>query len=327
MTIKIIGAGMAGLLAARMLHHHNPVVYESQPELPNNHSAVLRFRTPAVGDLIGVSFKKVQMTKASVPWRNPVADAMAYSRKTSGVSRSDRSLPLTPERHDRWVAPVDFVASLSAGVAIEFDKKFTFNDFVDEKVLSTIPMPALMSALEYQGRHRINFKSVSGFNVRAHLHDVEAYVSLYVPDPELAFNRVSITGSELIVEYACPLSTLAAVRARMARMAEKGVMLAEVERVLRLLGLEDCSNRLATFPTATLQPYAKILPIDDSARRQFIFWASTIERRAYQLGRFATWRPGLLVDDLVKDIRLIDGWIKTGDYGVHIHEAEKRSPA
>ncbi len=322
MTLKIIGAGMAGLLAARMLHHHSPVVLESQESLPNNHSAVLRFRTSVVGDLLGIPFRKVQMMKAAVPWRNPVADALAYSRKTSGTSRSDRSLPLAPERHDRWVAPADFVARLSDGVEVVYSSDFNFVGS-DEKVISTIPMPSLMAALDYPGRRGIDFRSVSGFNVRAQLCDVDAHVSLYVPDPGHAFSRVSITGSELIVEYSFPGSSLAAVRSRMELLARER-MLQEVEWVLRLLGLEDCPNRLASFPTATIQTYSKILPIDDTARRQFIFWASTIERRAYQLGRFATWRPGLLVDDLVRDVRLIDGWVRTGDYGTHIHEAEKR---
>lgn len=322
MTLKIIGAGMAGLLAARMLRHHDPVVYESQGSLPNNHSAVLRFRTPVVGDLLGIPFRKVQMMKAAVPWRNPVADALAYSRKTSGTSRSDRSLPLLPERAERWVAPADFVDRLAEGVDVKYTYDFDFKEHQD-KVISTIPMPSLMSALDYPGRSGINFKAVSGFNVRAVLHDVDAYVSLYVPDPDHQFNRISVTGSEMIIEHSFPNSPLAVVKKRM-EFLTGSIMLRVVESALRLLGLEDCSNRLASFPTVTLQTYSKILPIDASARRQFIFWASTIQRRAYQLGRFATWRPGLLVDDLVNDVRLIDGWIKTGDYGTLQHEAGKR---
>jgi hypothetical protein len=52
------------------------------------------------------------------------------------------------------------------------------------------------------------------------------------------------------------------------------------------------------------QPYAKILPIDNRIRQRFIIWASD-EKRVYALGRFATWRPTLLLDDAVNDVRQI----------------------
>src|SRR5262245_44457249 len=90
----IVGAGMAGLLDARMIQHHKPIVVESQASLPNNHSAVLRFASPIIGDVLGLEFKKVNLVKAALPWRNPVADAMAYSKKNLGSYHSDRSMVL-----------------------------------------------------------------------------------------------------------------------------------------------------------------------------------------------------------------------------------------
>lgn len=44
----IIGAGMAGLLAANLLHRFNPTVLEKAPSLPNNHAALLRFRSDEI---------------------------------------------------------------------------------------------------------------------------------------------------------------------------------------------------------------------------------------------------------------------------------------
>jgi hypothetical protein len=52
------------------------------------------------------------------------------------------------------------------------------------------------------------------------------------------------------------------------------------------------------------QTYAKALPIDEAERRRFIMWASE-EKGVYSLGRFATWRPNLLLDDVVNDVRVI----------------------
>jgi len=67
--------------------------------------------------------------------------------------------------------------------------------------------------------------------------------------------------------------------------------------------------------TVSEQRYHKIEPIDEEDRRAFIFWSSSIANRAFSLGRFACWRPGLLLDDLVKDVRKIDGWIRRGTPG------------
>jgi hypothetical protein len=70
------------------------------------------------------------------------------------------------------------------------------------------------------------------------------------------------------------------------------------------------------------QSYAKIAPMDETLRRNFIYWASTVTGRAYQLGRFATWRPRLLLDDLVHDVRLIEGWATSpsSSYDQQLHE-------
>lgn len=67
----------------------------------------------------------------------------------------------------------------------------------------------------------------------------------------------------------------------------------------------DCINHNSIEWTDT--KYAKITPIDDEERLSFIHWA-TDKHGVYSLGRFATWRPKVLLDDLVEDIRLIDRW-------------------
>ena len=69
--------------------------------------------------------------------------------------------------------------------------------------------------------------------------------------------------------------------------------------------------------------YSKIQPIDNDVRERFIQWA-TEKHNIFSLGRFATWRPGLLMDDLVEDIKLIDRWIsKSNMYAVTSHAARK----
>ena len=61
--MKIIGAGMSGLLAGQFFRSNKPLVIEKQDSLPNNHKALLRFRTEAVSELSGIRFKSVNVQK------------------------------------------------------------------------------------------------------------------------------------------------------------------------------------------------------------------------------------------------------------------------
>jgi hypothetical protein len=318
--MKIIGAGLAGLLAARLLKHHSPVIHEVQPELPNNHSAVLRFRTDKVAVATGIKFEKVKMIKHYIPWLNPVADSLSYARKVSGVTRSDRSITSASlEPQERWIAPPDLVQRLAEGAEIKFNEEFEgalgapypiISTIPPYPIISTIPMSALMKLLKYP--HIPEFKSIPGCNLSARLKDCDAYVSVYVPDPAHHFSRISITGDELIVEFP------GVVRGHLGLD-----QIEEVTKACAHLGLVDeytensvwCNENLEEPPIWHSQQYSKILPIDEGIRKHFMHWA-TVNFNVYSLGRYATWRPTLLLDDLVKDIALIDKWITEGNqYG------------
>jgi hypothetical protein len=306
MAIKIIGAGLAGLLAARLLRHYDPIVYEAQPQLPNNHSAVLRFRSSLVGDATGIPFRRVTVVKHVLPWTNPVADALAYSEKNGGQYSTDRSIRSGTEFGERFIAPPDFIKQLARGTEIVFGAPFDF-EAEETKVISTIPMPALMLELDYPYKERVDFQHRRGVNVRARIEDCDAYVSLYVPDPTKLFSRISITGDELIVE--CPSASSTWSRTV---LAQTNAVACEAARYVGIT-----TDRLKDISSHE-QSYQKILPIDERQRKDFIHWASVVKGKAFSLGRFATWRPGLLADDLIKDVRLIDSWIRDG-YGMDLH--------
>jgi hypothetical protein len=295
--MKIIGAGMAGLLCGQMLARHSPVIYEAQASLPNNHSAVLRFRSSIVGDVLGIPFKKVTMIKAVEPWRNPVADALQYSFKCTGQTKSDRSIITGTNVADRYIAPGDFISQMAKGLGIQcgvpWDPLLTIGD----SVISTIPMPALMDILEYPNKPE--FQSRPGINLSATVEDCDAYVSIYVPRPDAPWSRVSITGNKLIVEIPSE---------KYSRDPQT-----DVYNAAWTLGFtpEQAITRIDKIEIHS-QKYAKILPIDDGLRKEFLHWA-TVKHNIYSIGRFACWRPGLLLDDLVQDIRKIEGWIKSGN--------------
>lgn len=288
----VVGAGMAGLLAAGILRNECTSVLEAQKSLPNNHSAVLRFRSTAVGDALNIRFKEVSAIKAVQPWRNPVADAMAYSIKTNGTATIRSVLTADAKPVKRYIAPHYMVDQMASRV--EAPLMFDVNaDFLGAKepVISTIPMPSLMSALGWPGE-RPEFRSVVGCNYGARLEGVDAYCSVYVPDPNHYASRVSLTGDQLVVECYGP-------GADDLPFSDEEVLAG----ALRLLGIKASVGAIQE-PWKKAQRYAKILPIDEGIRREFIMWASR-EHGVYSLGRFATWRPGLLLDDVVNDVRVI----------------------
>jgi hypothetical protein len=308
----IIGAGMAGLLAGGMIRDKNVTIYERAMTLPNNHSAVLRFRSSIVGDTLGIEFKKVKMMKAVEPWRNPVADSLAYSQKTNGTATLRSVMTADGSVAERYIAPENLIQLMADRV----NGKFVFNEDVhplkfaeNESVISTVPMPVLMKLLSYKDIP--NFRYVSGFNINCRLDHTDAYVSLYVPDPGHEFNRISITGNKLTIEFSLPHQSSDDIE-KLLEMYER-----QPEHVdnficdaLEMLGIDNFNYEDVVVKK---QPYAKILPIDEGERRRFIVWASD-KYNIYSLGRFATWRPGLLMDDVVDDVRKIRRMMKHGSY-------------
>ena len=295
LPITIVGAGLAGLLAANMLRRHNPVVLEAQPSLPHNHSAVLRFRSSAVGDALGIEFKRVTMVRDVVSTGNLVRDAHLYSEKAGGIIRTDRSIVRGREVAERWIAPPDLIPRMAQGVDIRYSQEWRPEEG-SPRVISTIPMPVMADLIGYP--RPLAFSGRVGYNLVATVSKCESYCSLLVPDPEHEFSRVSITGDELIVE--------------MARGEEPslGEAMEAVGQACLLLGIPP---RRASGISVRRQEYAKIVPIEERERQLFMHHLNGVRGIAYSLGRFACWRPGLLADDLVADVRTIERWIRAGD--------------
>lgn len=293
--VAVFGAGMAGLLAANMLRDRLHFVYESQQTLPNNHSAVLRFKTSIISDTLNIPFRQVKMMKAVLPWKNPIADALAYSRKTNGVASLRSSIGANGEVYDRYISPDNLIELMAQPLLREeqigLNSPIEFGDISEfqkagEKIISTLPMPKLMAILEYPHRDRVQFRSVPGWNVIAELDKVDAYLSMYLPNPSLLGSRISITGRQLVVECHEP------------------VVGYETDVVIQAMECLGLPANMASLPIVKPQLYSKILPIDNDERKRFIIWASDTFG-IYSFGRYATWRPGLLLDDLVQDFRII----------------------
>lgn len=291
----IIGAGLSGLIAANLLRDEVEGIWEAQPELPNNHNAILRFRSDIVSVTTNIPFKEVQVMKAVEPYMNPFADMIAYSRKVTGIAQSRSIITANGSMDKRYIAPPDFIERLYKRVQnrIVFNAPWKMENIGVGPFISTIPMPALMTAMGYEYESG-TFKYRQGFVVRGRLPGFNAYGTVYVPDPGNKIYRVSVTGDELFIECIGKLPADGDKSETMQRYLKRG---------LEIIGCKGFPIVNVITPTIKNMVYAKINEVDERIRKDFILWAS--EHGVYSLGRFATWRPSLLLDDLIKDINVI----------------------
>lgn len=294
--LTIFGAGMAGLIAARMLADRKPVVMERQQDVPHNHHAVLRFRSSAVGDATNIPFRRVTVSKfvLSEHPRNPIRDAINYSRKVTSKLHSRSIIDTRPS--ERYIAPKDFVSRLASTADVQFGVEFRdwSHNLVREHgpIISTIPVPAMMEMFGWQDK--IAFIQSSGWTIKANIKaylDCSIYGTLYSARKDDAWYRASLTGDELMIEgvgdapYAWVANEI-------------------LGRVLCEFGLDTADIEAREVYPAKYQKIADLGSKDRESVKRFIMWLSS-EHRIYSLGRFATWRPKLLLDDLINDVRVI----------------------
>ena len=313
MTVSIIGAGMAGLLAGAMFRSEAQI-YEASSKLPNNHHALLRFRTDDIAHHLNIPFQAVEVMKIVKPYRNKVAEAVGYSLKSNGRAslRSIKSAEGKVER--RFIAPPDFIQHLAdlqvndIEFKAEADRNMMSNLSEFGPIISTIPMGTLMKLLNYPAQAEFEYRHA--WVVKAEMQvQSDMCATVYYPDPALPIVRATLTGELLQIELVEKFDPATWALDRL--MAE----------VLPDFGLDHCTYSAELVP----QNYAKIVAMPDRERRKFIMWA-TDEFGIYSLGRFAVWKPGLLLDDVFVDCQHIMNMIREGhNYHGRLPKATKRS--
>jgi hypothetical protein len=288
-SATIVGAGLAGLIAA----HAWPqaAVLEAAPRPRPGHRALLRFRSPAVGALVGVEFRKVRVHKGL--WADGAYHAPAirwanlYAQKVLGAGhlKGDRSI-WALEPVERFIAPDDFYEQLVAAVGdrVHWGVKAAYA--TTGPIISTAPLPTVLDAMGVT--HPLQFHR-SPIRVRRwRVHGADVFQTIYYPEPHLTVYRASITGETLIVEC---------VEGKMTE--------ADMQAIERSFGIDLNECQLLEDVE---QKYGKIVPVDDTVRKQLLFQL-THEHAVYSLGRFATWR-NILLDDVVDDIAAIKRLLK-----------------
>lgn len=307
--MKIIGAGLAGLLAANIFQRAH--VFEAGAKSQLSHRAVLRFRSRAVGEAVGIDFRPVTVHRGI--WlgdkfvRPSIQLANLYSRKVIGRVM-DRSI-WKMEPVERYIAPENIVEQLAERCVGRISWSTPFDGhFGEEDIVSTMPMPTLLGIMDAQGIIPATKEPASQFGAqpitvrRWRVPNADVFQTIYFPDPSMALYRASITGDLLIAEY---MADVCGEADRAKAYGGSDVALAEAFGLL-------AADSMPVALDSTRQRFGKIAPIDDAWRRQFILWA-TMSHRVYSLGRFATWR-NILLDDVLQDISVIKRLITGGAY-------------
>jgi hypothetical protein len=295
--MKILGAGLAGLLAGVL----NQDAYIFEPfERKKTHQALLRFRSPDIGEAVGVPFRKVQVYKGI--WdEGPVPLSpkyiSQYARKVSNKV-AYRSI-CNIDSENRWIAPIDFQERLEDMCRGRISYKCDLNDkhTMPGATISTIPIQVLANMLSVNPPS-FNVKDLPVKSIYVNKYRVpscDAYMTIYFPALGTPIYRASISGDSLIVESIRPI---------------KDVWIDVAKEALGLQDL-DMSRELDNFE----QVNGKISPINEAWRKEFILQA-TLDHNIYSLGRFATWR-NLVLDDVYHDILRIKRFINKDRYDHH----------
>jgi len=307
----IYGAGLAGLLAGNMMRSFNPMIKEAQKSLPNNHGALLRFRSDKVETATAVPFRKVRVKKAIKHYGEIITTpnlmlSNMYSQKVTG-SVLDRSINNLDDV-DRYIAPWHLINEMAKNCSIEYERKLDRRSLEELRewephrpIISTLPMPVLMKIVGWGEIPDFPKQKIWTQKVKIMDPDCQVCQTIYYPDPLIKHYRVSLIGDTLISEFTEKPDTNIGVHAMDVLSEDFGI---------RSYKIDDMKE--------SEQEYGKIMPIDDRIRKEFIF-QMTNKYNIYSVGRFATWRQ-LLLDDVVDDLKVVEQFIRGGtDYARWVH--------
>lgn len=321
--IDIIGAGFAGLIASKVLENHDATIHERNKKLPDNHKALLRFRTNEVGRLVNKDFKSVIVKKDIFDGNSFVSGSIQqnnlYSHKVTGKlatdengklgsfgSIIDRSISDTSDSI-RYICDFDLQEHLSKNANIRHNQVFKVRISADRKIplISTIPMYSLMEMLDYENKPHFEYRSV--YIRRYEIKDCNVYQTIYFTDFSTDLYRASITKNILIIES---MDNKENYKKKLGDEFYDAHYDAQVKQILSYFGISNYN--LGDFVSSNHQEIGKIIPIDGNVRKEFVGWA-TRNYNIYSLGRFATWR-NIQLDDVVIDAKKIKKAIENKGY-------------
>lgn len=285
---------MAGLLAGCLNQDH--IIFEKGPERESDHKALFRCKTDAIGKILGIPFKEVTVQKSIFMDGQEVQPSPRitnmYSKKVTGQI-SNRSI-FNIDTCKRFIPPSNFIDILKSRCKIRYEHTVKCSEnFIPHHtpVISTMPLPNTLSLVDYEdieadwGHKKIYVK-------RMHIPNCDTYCTVYYPNRDNDAYRASIDGDTLIIES-----------------VGEHVDMVEISNSLGI----DVAGKPINWWHNSEQPFGKISEINEYLRRKYIT-DLTLKYGIYSLGRFATWRPKVMLDDVLNDIFVIKRLINNGDY-------------
>jgi hypothetical protein len=311
MALHIIGAGMAGLLAANVLRRHDPIILERNGSVPHNHHALLRFRTDEVAKALKIPFREVEVRKAifydgKTTTESCLKLSNMYSAKVTGAVMSRSIMDLSPCR--RWIAPPNLIDQMAQGLKIIYGANIRCkNDLLGlcapegSPIISTISLPQMANLIfcdEEMPEIKTESNPIWTITGEIETPKTDVFQTIYFPEHRFPYYRASITSNQVIIESSIDIAE--------GEATDPKASAAFIETFLNeFFGIKAKINRETARQDKQL--HGKILPIKDDVRKSIIL-ALTDLHGIYSLGRFATWRQ-ILMDDLVKDIDRINSFI------------------
>lgn len=330
----IIGAGVAGSIAARALASMSPRVFEAGPKRSclDAHKAVMRLRDERAAMLLGVETEKVQATR-QILWGGELHESCDvrmnnfYSLKVSGeihkksisnVGTVERLLirgnvePPENTEFDTALRAIDRVRDASSPKGVHtasfyHPRGVNYQETIREMILeydiaiSTIPLNKMaeMVGLNTEGAS-FNVSTISVFT--GHLSiDSTVNQTIYVPEPEYKTYRATIEGRKVMFE------------------ATEEPSWDELDYLLKMFGID---SNMIEDPERGTQKAGKMSKIDDTLRRRLIYHL-TDEFNIFSFGRFGIWKP-IRTDEMVSDIEVIKRMIRVGAYQVQKERSRER---
>lgn len=302
----IIGAGLSGCIAG-MLHPDALLLEAGKGE--SQHQAVLRFRTPQIGNALGIPFREVTVHKNiwsdGQSWTEAsIREINLYARKVTGKIASRSIADLRPVQ--RWIAPADLHQLLLQRLRDRVHYNTTINHIsrarIDDTegftwarentpVLSTMPLSKLVQILGITSKAEFRYAPIHV--TRWRIPNCDAHQTVYFPAEDTALYRATLTGEHLIAET-------------MDEDDAPDVLWLQVEDAFGLHGVKP------ELMVRKMQRYGKIVPIETELRKQLLY-KITSEFGVYSLGRFALW-SNILLDDVYTDLAKIRNMISLTGY-------------
>jgi len=276
--------------------------------LPINHSAVLRFKTDVISKMIGIPFKKVRVQKGI--WfedanhqPTPMLTNL-YSFKVLG-SIQPRSI-MSVDSVDRFIPPDNFQKQLAARCDIVYDSKIEhiaeglmntrYSALIYSEVISTIPLPVMLKLCGLEAHDvELDYELIPIHTMTITIKDCCSYSTIYYPALDMGIYRASINGNKLIIESTGPIE----INSR------------ELKEVFESFGIHR--SLITDVYSTAMQINGKLSDVPDRIRKDIIFQLTNLHR-IYSVGRFATWRPKLMLDDIVEDVFVVRRLMSQGNY-------------